>query len=320
MLSTIKDNYLCQIDDTAYGLGIWFVFNFATQINNLKNRCARWDRTGLINMKKCLLLALVFSCLLVVPQQIKAQSYEDYYNAGYILGASIRKAVDNKRAREAEQQRREQERLEAERAYELEQQRIANERYAIQQREAEARRAEEERLRIANEAKKAEEERLRLEREALSARQHENSAKEYREYNSNVQILNSGDFVKFLTDDGDAIYLSVDENRDIERRYRVGIDEYGNEFTVPQDPIKGGCTLFCTNTSDREVSLTCNRVTIKVKYVGDSAEQTITDACSIVIPAGAYNSLKWSDVFFNLSDNDIESIKVRFLDTQIKSY
>ena len=247
---------------------------------------------GKKKMKKSLLLAIVFSCLLVVPQQIKAQTYDDYYNLGYILGAGAKKLVENKRAREAEQQRIEREREEAQRQYELEQQRIANERYAIQQREAEARRAEEERLRLANEAKRAEEERLRLEREAASARQQENAAKEYREYNSNVQILSPGDFIKFLTDDGESVYMSIDENMD----------------------------LFYNNPTDKEVRISCNRATIKVKYVGNPDVQTVTDACSIVIPSRSYNTVKWSDVFFNLSDNNIESIRVRFVETQVRTY
>ena len=259
-------------------------------------------------MKKCLLLTLVFSCLLVIPQQIKAQSYEDYYNAGYIIGASIRQAVDNSRARKAEQERREMERLEAERRYELEQQRIANERYAIQQREAEARRAEEERLRIANEAKKAEEERLRLAEEARRAEEERlkllssggtgqinNAANENREYNKNAQILSSNNTASFLSDEGKSIYLYV------------------------LDDTNGGTYLSFYNHDDNERRFVCNKVSIKLKYVGDDVEQIITDACSFSMPARTSSILDWSDIFFNVSDTRaVESIRIQFVDTQIR--
>lgn len=270
-------------------------------------------------MKKVCLL-FVLAVVFAIPQQSMSQSLEDYYNAGYILGASIRQAVDNSRARKAEQERLEMERLEAERRYELEQQRIANERYAIQQREAEARRAEEERLRIAQEAKKAEEERLRLAQEAQRLeeerlksrnnvygedygapsirpyyRERPNTNHSANEYNSNVQILSSNNSVKFLTDDGEAVYLYVLDHSD------------------------GGTYMSYYNHDSKERRLSCNRVTLKVKYAGDDDVQTITDACSFIMPANRSNNLEWSDVFFNISETKaVESIKVSFVETQIR--
>lgn len=60
-----------------------------------------------------------------------AQTDDPYFNAGLLIGSSIRNAIDNSRAKKAEQDRREQERLEAQRAYELEQQRLELERQRI---------------------------------------------------------------------------------------------------------------------------------------------------------------------------------------------
>ncbi len=330
-------------------------------------------------MKKCLLLALVFSCLLVIPQQIKAQSYEDYYNAGYIIGASIRQAVDNNRARKAEQERLERERLEADRAYELEQQRLANERYAIQQREAEARRAEEERLRIANEAKKAEEERLRIAQETKKAEEERlrllgsgstalenNSIIENREDNKNVHVLTKDNGVRFLTDESVPVYLGISEDIDtkidlsdldpnlfvelvknsyikdrdaIVNRINKANDQTQKEQAIKEmiyiypdlyklfkviypnnvEEIKRSTLYYNNPYCEKELRLICNKVSIRVKYVGDENEQRISDACSIIIPPQTDGDLEWSDVFFNISDTkQIESIKVQFLDTQIK--
>ena len=274
-------------------------------------------------------MAFVFSCILVAPQQIQAQSYEDYYNAGYILGASIRQAVDNKRARQAEQERMERERLEADRAYELEQQRIANERYAIQQREAEARRAEEERLRIAQEAKKAEEERLRLAQEAKIAeeerlrliREVENSQvsnnsnkfiESRREYNSEVKLLSLNNPVVFYTDKGEEVSLLIKDYMS------------GDSRTL---------LLGYENKCDEKHRLVCNRVTIKVKYYDDEEEYTFTDACAIDLAPCYYidyicgskvqieetKYLLFSEAFFSLEQNKyIERIRISFTDTQIK--
>lgn len=115
---------------------------------------------------------------------------------------------------------------------------------------------------------------------------------EYNSYNSKAQILSNGDFIKFLTSEGNPIYLIV-SNR--------SLLFYNN--------------LYC----DREIRLDCNRVSIKVKYAGESIVQSITDACSFVLPAKSYGELELSDVFVNLSDEKtIESIKVQFVDTQIK--
>lgn len=178
---------------------------------------------GDCEMRRKWLLFLIL-CVFVVPMHSIAQTDDPYFNAGYLIGSAIRQGVDNYRSRQAEQERIEREREEADRAYRLEQQRIANERYAAEQaareREAEVKRAEEERLRIAEEARKAEEERiriaeeaeaerLRLAREAESAKMAENAVIENREYNNNVQILSSKNSVKFLTDEGETIYLHV---------------------------------------------------------------------------------------------------------------
>lgn len=302
-------------------------------------------------MKKCLLLALVFSCLLVIPQQIKAQSYEDYYNAGYIIGASIRQAVDNNRARKAEQERLERERLEADRAYELEQQRIANERYAIQQREAEARRAEEERLRLLGSGSTALE---------------NNSIIENREDNKNVHVLTKDNGVRFLTDESVPVYLGISEDIDtkidlsdldpnlfvefVKNSYIKDRDAIVNHINKASDQtqkeqaitemiyiypdlyklfkviypdnveeIKRSTLYYNNPYCEKELRLICNKVSIRVKYVGDENEQRISDACSIIIPPQTDGDLEWSDVFFNISDTkQIESIKVQFLDTQIK--
>ena len=244
-------------------------------------------------MKKSLFI-LFLAVVFAVPMKSVAQSDDPYYNAGYLIGSAIRQGVENRRARQAEEERRERERLEAERAYELEQQRIANERYAIQQREAEARRAEEERLRIAREAQKAEEERLRLLQEAQAVKNAEAAAKEYRESNRNVQVLTSNNSVEFLSDAGESIYLYVQNHSD------------------------GGAYLAYYNTDDTERRISCNRVNIRVKYLGDDREQSITDACSFIVPGNTAGSFELSDVFFSISDREVESIKIQFVDTQVR--
>ena len=138
----------------------------------------------------------------------------------------------------------------------------------------------------------------------------ETELKKNRELNSYAHILTKDDFISFLTDEGTRIYLGIEEDTEIE------IDENGRIMETKT----GGTHLFYNNTySDQEIRLNCNRVSIKVKYVDEDTEQNITDACYIIFPAKAYGELKWSDVFFNLSDTKlIESIKVCFIETQIR--
>lgn len=321
------------------------------------------------------LLAVIFAA----PMKSVAQSDDPYYNAGYLIGSALRQGIENRRARQAEEEERERQRLEADRAYELEQQRIANERYAIQQREAETRRAEEERLRIANEAKKAEEERLRIAQEAKKAEEERlrllnsgstalenNSIIENREDNKNVHVLTKDNGVRFLTDESVPVYLGIGEVIDtkidladldpdlfvelVKNSYikdRDAIVNYINktndqaqkEQTIKEmiyiypdlyklfkviypnnvEEIKRTTMFYNNSYCEKKLRLICNKVSIRVKYVGDENEQRISDACSIIIPPQTYGDLEWSDVFFNISDTkQIESIKVQFLDTQIK--
>lgn len=167
-----------------------------------------------IIMKRVIVLLTILCCFLIPIYSI-AQSYDDYYNAGYILGASIRQAVDNNRARKAEEERKEIERLERDRAYRLEKQRIENERLAIQQREAEAKQAE----------KAIEEERA------------EKAVLKRREYNNNAQILSATNNVMFFTDEGDIISLSI--YQDEVQPCRLFYDNSNN------NEIR----LFCNNVS-----------------------------------------------------------------------
>lgn len=117
---------------------------------------------------------------------------------------------------------------------------------------------------------------------------------ENREHNNSAQVLTSNNFVKFLSDNGDLVCL----------------------YIVKKD--NRSCFSYY-NYSDQERKLSCNRVGIKVKYVGDNAEQSFQDACTIVMPPHTSKVLEWSDVFFSISDyQNIESIKVQFVGTQIK--
>ena len=224
-------------------------------------------------MKRFIIFSIVFFSI----SPIIAQTADDYYNAGYFIGSTIRQAVNNSRERKAEQERQEMERLERERAYRLEQQRIENERYAIQQREKEAQREKEE-------AQKAKEENI-AEQQAIKRR----------EGNKDAQILSSTNNVLFFTDEGDIISLSI-----------------------YQDEGKP-CHLFYTNSSDNEARLSCNRVSIKVKYYDDDNTYSLSDACSIILAPNSTGDLVWSDVFFNISDSqEIENIKICFVETQIR--
>jgi len=123
-----------------------------------------------------------------------------------------------------------------------------------------------------------------------------NDVNAYRNHNTNAQILSSSNSVKFMTDEGEPIYLHV----------------------LFHDEGEGSYVSYY-NHSDKTRQLSCNRVSIKVKYYGDEVEQTISDACSFIMPAHKTNNLEWSDIFFNIPETrQIESIKVMFIDTQIK--
>ena len=111
--------------------------------------------------------------------------------------------------------------------------------------------------------------------------------------NSDVHLLTKNKIVKFFV--GEDKYVALGIDKDSGRLF------YNNMY------------------NDRNVRLSCNKVSIKVKYVGDDYEQTITDACSFVMRANTYDYLDWSDVFFSISDTRvIESIKVSFAETQIR--
>ncbi len=127
-----------------------------------------------------------------------------------------------------------------------------------------------------------------------SARLSENVYKN-RDYNNNVHTLSSNGSVKFLTDEGEAIYLYV------------------------LDHSNGGTYMSYYNHDNKERRLSCNWVTLKVKYSGDDNVQTITDVCSFVMPANRANSLEWSDIFSKISKTKpIENIEISFVETQIK--
>ena len=118
---------------------------------------------------------------------------------------------------------------------------------------------------------------------------------ENREYNKNAQILSSNNIASFLSDEGKSIYLYV------------------------LDDTNGGTILSFYNHDDNERRFVCNKVSIKLKYVGDDVEQIITDACSFTMPPHTSSILDWSDIFFNVSDTRaVESIKIQFVDTQIR--
>lgn len=119
-----------------------------------------------------------------------------------------------------------------------------------------------------------------------------NSANKY--YNNKVQKLSSYNTVKFLTNSGQTVSLNV-MNRGF---------------------AKGSC-LYYNNHSGKAQLLTCNNVNIKLKYAGINAEQTITDACSFIIPANSEGELEWTAIFPNLHPYAVERIEVRFVDTNI---
>lgn len=125
-----------------------------------------------------------------------------------------------------------------------------------------------------------------------------NSNNDNNKNNNEPQLLTKNHLVKFLTDENTPVALGI---------------EQGSENSE-------GCRLFFNNLyNDRNIKFSCSKVSIKVKYVGDDGEQTFSDACSFVMPANTFDYLEWSDVFFNISETrEIESIKVQFIDTQIK--
>lgn len=128
-----------------------------------------------------------------------------------------------------------------------------------------------------------------------------NDFNEYNSYNSNAQTLSSVNSVKFLTEEGEDIWLHI---------LYHGLDE--------------GSYLSFTNHSDKAKRLSCNKVLVKVKYVGDVNEHTFTETCSFTLPAHTDGYLEWSDIFPNLFErlsdaHIIESINVCFIETQIKS-
>lgn len=110
---------------------------------------------------------------------------------------------------------------------------------------------------------------------------------------SDTHLLTKNRIVKLNTEEGAIVALGID---------------------------KDSGRLFYNNMyNDRNVKLSCNKVSIKVKYVDDEYEQTITDACSIIMHANTYDYLDWSDVFFSISDTKvIETIKVLFEGTQVR--
>lgn len=111
--------------------------------------------------------------------------------------------------------------------------------------------------------------------------------------NSDVHLLTKNKIVKFFTDEDKYVALGIDSD--------------------------SGRLFYNNMYNDRDVRLSCNKVSIKVKYIGDDYEQTMTDACSFVMRANTYDYLDWSDVFFSISDTRvIESIKVSFVETQIR--
>ena len=119
-------------------------------------------------------------------------------------------------------------------------------------------------------------------------------ANECRSYNSNVQILTSDNSVKFLTDKGEPIYL----------------------YVLPHS--NGGTCMSIYNHSDELIWLSCDRVSLVVKYYGDDFEYNYIDSCSIFMQAHTASNFKWSSVFDLPEDEKIESIKVCFVETQIK--
>ena len=117
---------------------------------------------------------------------------------------------------------------------------------------------------------------------------------ENREYNRNAQILSSENIVTFLTDEGDPVVL----------------------YVLPHS--NGGTYMYLYNNSDQLIWLSCDRVSIIVKYYGDEFEYEYTDSYSFMMPAHTGNNFEWSDFFDIPNAEKIESIKVQFVDTQFK--
>ena len=117
---------------------------------------------------------------------------------------------------------------------------------------------------------------------------------ENREYNRNAQILSSENTVTFLTDEGDPVVL----------------------YVLPHS--NGGTYMYLYNNSDQLIWLSCDRVSIIVKYYGDESEYEYKDSYSFMMPAHTGNNFEWSDFFDIPNAEKIESIKVQFVDTQFK--
>ena len=110
---------------------------------------------------------------------------------------------------------------------------------------------------------------------------------------SDTHLLTKNRIVKLNTDEGTIVALGIDK--------------------------ESGRLFYNNMYNDKVVRFRCGKAIIKVKYVDADDEQTITDACSIVMPANTYDYLDWSDVFFGISDTKvIESIKVLFEETQVR--
>lgn len=111
--------------------------------------------------------------------------------------------------------------------------------------------------------------------------------------NSDTYLLTKNRIVKLNTDEGTIVALGIDK--------------------------ESGRLFYNNMYNDRVVRFSCGKAIIKVKYFDADDEQTITDACSIVMHANTYDYLDWPDVFFSISDTKvIESIKVLFEETQVK--
>jgi hypothetical protein len=133
------------------------------------------------------------------------------------------------------------------------------------------------------------------EKELNENKKNSNNSSDGAGYNSDSDkhLLTKNRIVKLNTDEGAIVALGIDK--------------------------ESGRLFYNNMYNDRVVRFSCGKAIIKVKYVDANDEQTITDVCSIVMPANTYDYLDWSDVFFSISDTRvIESIKVLFEETQIK--